>query len=222
MMQNHNLTFNDSYFSKHFPFDPRRDVIWKEVCRFLQKKYILETSTILDAGAGYCNFINNIQGKEKHAIDVYSRFVQYANSDVTVHVQSCTNLDFIKDNYFDVVFASNLLEHLTREEISQTLYEFHRILTDEGRLIVLQPNFKYCYKSYFDDYTHLQVFTDKSLSEVLEAHNLSIIDVKPRLLPVNMKSTLWFPLPKLHLFTRLYLHFPIRPLAAQMLIIAEK
>jgi len=214
--------FWETYFQTSFVFDSRRDLIWKEVCRFLQKEYIPADSRILDLGAGYCNFINNIQGREKHAVDIFSKLPEYASQDVIIHHQSCLNLKNLNDNYFDVIFASNLLEHLTREDLLQLLPELRRILRDNGKLIVLQPNFRYCYKTYFDDYTHLQIFTDRSLSELLEASGFSIIDIKPRFLPVNMKSTLKFTLPKLHLIVRFYLNSPIKPLAAQMLIVAGK
>jgi len=212
----------DAYFQTNFVYDARRDLVWREVCRYLQKKYIPKESRILDVGAGYCNFINNILGREKHAVDIYSKISEYANQDVSVHVHSCTDLNFFDDGFFDVVFASNLLEHLTREELSQTLYELTRILKHLGKLIVLQPNFKYCYKTYFDDYTHIQIFTDRGLRELLEGYGLAVTEVKGRFLPVNMKSTLRFNLPKLHLITRLYLHFPFKPFAAQMLIVAKK
>jgi len=217
---NHNLS--DAYFHTSFVFDSRRDVVWKEVCRFIQKKFIPENCRILDIGAGYCNFINNIQAKEKHAVDIFSRLPEYANKDVATHVHSCTNLDFFNNDSFDVIFASNLLEHLTREELLETLYELKRILRENGKLIILQANFKYCAKTYYDDYTHIQAFTERGLSEMLEAHGFHILEVKSRFLPVNMKTTLKFNLPKLNLITRLYLHLPYKPLAAQMLIVTEK
>ena len=214
--------FWETYFQTSFVFDSRRDLIWKEVCRFLQQKYIPADSRILDLGAGYCNFINNIQGREKHAVDIFSKLPEYAAKDVIIHHKSCLNLKDLADNYFDVIFASNLLEHLTREEVLQLLPEVRRILGEDGRLIVLQPNFRFCYKTYFDDYTHLQIFTDRSLSELLKAFGFGILDIKPRFLPVNMKSTLKFTLPKLDLIVRLYLNSPIKPLSAQMLIVAGK
>jgi hypothetical protein len=91
-----------------------------------------------------------------------------------------------------------------------------------GKIILLQPNFKYCCKTYFDDYTHQQIMTDRSITELLETFGFSPVKVYPRFLPVNMKSTLKFNLPKLDLIVRLYLKLPLKPLAAQMLVVAEK
>jgi len=212
----------DAYFRTRFPFDARRETVWQEVCRYLQRRYIRPESRILDLGAAYCDFINNIVGREKHALDVSNIIRQYAGAGVHTHIGSSTDMTFAGDSYFDVIFASNLIEHLTREESLLTLAEVWRTLRAGGKLLVLQPNFAYCPKQYFDDYTHLQVFTHQSLSDLLEACGFSILTVKRRFLPVNMKSTLKLRMPFLRHAVRLYLVFPVKPLARQMLVVAQK
>ena len=66
----------------------------------------------------------------------------------------------------------------------------------------MQPNFKYCSSTYFDDYTHIQIFTDASLLDFLEAYGFKVIRSVPRFMPVNMKSTLRLNLPMLPLIVR--------------------
>jgi len=205
------------YFHSRFVFDPRRNAVWKEVCRFLQERYISPESSILEIGAGYCHFINNIEGKERHALDISSEVARHAGKGVVPHPQSCTRMDGIEDSYFDVLFASNILEHLLREETIQTLSEIRRVLKKNGKLIIIQPNFKYCFRDYFDDYTHVQVFTHVGLSDLIVASGFSILDLKPRFLPFSMKSNL----PKVPWLVRLYLKSPFKPFAGQMLIVAK-
>jgi ubiquinone/menaquinone biosynthesis C-methylase UbiE len=205
------------YFQSRFIFNPKRDAVWKEICRFLQKRYISEEAKILEIGAGHCHFINQIVGKERHALDVSTELSLYAAPGVISHVQSCVRMDEIEDHYFDVVFASNLFEHLAREETKQTLSEVSRVLHQNGKLILIQPNFKYCYKDYFDDYTHIQVFTHTGLSDLLVASGFSILDLKPRFLPFSMKSNL----PKASWLVRLYLQSPMKPFSGQMLVVAK-
>lgn len=151
----------EKYFETRFRYDPRREEIWKVLCKYFQR-FIPPDSRVLDFGAGYCYFINNIIAKEKHAVDIEEIMLGYANDEVEMHVGDLHELKF-KDNYFDVVFSSNTLEHLRVEEILCALKEINRILKEDGIFIVLSPNFRYSYKVYFDDYTHKSILTDKSL-----------------------------------------------------------
>ena len=214
--------FHEDYFETRFVFDEKRDIVWKEVCDFIVKKYgIPEDASVLDLGAGYCNFINRIKAKEKFAVDIFSKMEEYADDDVTCHIHTCTDMPFFADDSLDIIFTSNLFEHLTHEELLETLSEVRRILRKGGRLIVLQPNFRYCYKTYFDDYTHLQIFTDGGMYDLLEMADFDIEDMVPRFLPVNMKSTLRYNIPFLGLVVRLYMHLPISPLGGQFLAVAK-
>jgi ubiquinone/menaquinone biosynthesis C-methylase UbiE len=211
----------DAYFKTRFGFDPRRDNVWKEVVRWIQANYVPRDARVLDLGAGYCNFINNVVAREKHAVDVFSRFPEYAGSDVTTHVTSATEMPFFPENSFDVAFASNLVEHLTRPDFILVLAELRRVLKRDGTLILMQPNFKYCSTTYFDDYTHIQIFTDASLLDFLEAYGFKVIGNYPKFMPVNMKSTLRLNLPMLPMLVRSYLHSPFKPFAGQMLMVSQ-
>lgn len=214
--------YSEQYFRTNFVYDPRRSGVWKEVCNFFQSRFIPPKAKVLDLGAGYCDFINNIEAQEKHAVDRFNGLGQYAAKDVHTHIQSCTDLSIFEDNCLDAVFASNLLEHLETPELYATLTEVHRVLKIGGKFLCLQPNFRYCYREYFNDFTHIQIFTDRSLAEVLESFDFSIYRKYAKFLPVNMKSKLRFPIPFLHLVLRTYLRSPIKPLAGQMLIVGQK
>lgn len=212
----------DAYFKTRFAFDERRDKVWKEVVRWIQQRYIPPGSRVIDLGAGYCNFINHVVGaSERHAVDLFSECPRYAAPGVRTHLRSATDLSFLPGDSFDVAFASNLVEHLTRQELILALGALRRILRKDGRLILMQPNFKYCSSTYFDDYTHIQIFTDASLFDFLEAYGFNVIRSIPRFMPVNMKSTLRLNLPMLPLIVRTYLALPFKPLGGQMLLVSE-
>ena len=154
-------------------------------------------------------------------MDIFSKLSEHAAEGVTAHVRSVTDLSCFENRSLDVIFASNLFEHLTHDELLEALEEIRRVLAVGGRLIVMQPNFKLCYKTYFDDYTHLQIFTDQGMYDLFEMAGLQVVDVQSRFMPVNMKSTLKLKLPCLDLIVRFYLMLPWRPLAGQMLVVAE-
>jgi ubiquinone/menaquinone biosynthesis C-methylase UbiE len=212
--------FHEEYFRTRFVYDPRRDGIWREVVKYIQKLYIAESDRVLDLGAGYCDFINHVVAAERHAVDIFTKLSKYAREGVQVHNHTCTDLSEFAAHSMDVIFASNLFEHLTHAELLETLDEIRRVLRPKGRLILLQPNFKYCYRTYFDDYTHLQIFTHMGMYDLLEMAGLRVERMHAKFLPVNMKSTLRLRIPCLPLVVRAYLHSPWKPRAGQMLAVA--
>ena len=160
-----------AYYNTRYQFDPRRSVVWKCICKWLERE-IPGDSVVLEIGAGYCDFINNIKAKRKIALDLSDTLSERALPEVETHVGSCANLQFAADSSVDVVFASNLLEHLTMPQIEQTLSETLRVLKSGGKLVIIQPNFAYCSKVYFDDYTHIGIFTHRALADLFEASRL--------------------------------------------------
>jgi hypothetical protein len=90
-------------------------------------------------------------------------------------------------------------------------------LTDRGSLAIVQPNYRYAYREYFDDYTHVAIYSHISLADFLTAHGWEVIEVRSKFLPLTIKSRLpvWPPL------IALYLKLPIKPLGKQMLVRAR-
>ena len=84
-------------------------------------------------------------------------------------------------------------------------------------LSIIQPNYRLSYKEYFDDYTHISIWSDKSLADFLVAQGFKIHKVIPGFLPLSVKSRL----PVNSYLIRLYLKAPIKPFAKQMLIMAQ-
>jgi SAM-dependent methyltransferase len=166
----------------------------------------------------YCDFINNIKAAKKYAVDINPDGYKFCDANVEFINSSINHIAKIKHNSIDVLFASNLLEHLDDKELDQALSEFNRILKTGARVILLQPNFRYAYKEYFDDYTHKKIFTHVSLRDYFEARSYKPLNVLPKFLPFSLKSKL----PKSYLLTKLYLASFYKPMAKQMLLVLEK
>lgn len=205
-----------NYHNTRFKFDPGRLKVWRAITEYLQP-YVGENTSVLDLGAGYGDFINLIKAKKKFALDISPAMKDYISKDVTFISKPSGSLEDIKTNSLDVVFASNLFEHLDRSQLDQTMKGVKRCLKKGGRLILIQPNFRYAYKQYFDDYTHVRIYTHVSIVDAMYEYGFQPVKVVPKFLPLTLKSRL----PKSYLLTKLYLLSPVHPLGKQMLVVFE-
>ena len=98
--------------------------IWKVLCERLFQPLIGENCVIVDLACGYGEFINNIRGSKKYAVDLNPDARANLAPDVEFFLSRADSIREIYDNAVDVVFASNFLEHLrTKEECDQVLAE---------------------------------------------------------------------------------------------------
>jgi SAM-dependent methyltransferase len=183
---------------------PFRRAMWSVLCRDFFQRFVPPTSTVLEIGAGYCEFINHIDASRKIAVDLNPDTVRFAAEGVKVHRISTTDLSPIPDGSVDVVFASNFLEHLTRDDILATCRETRRILASDGKFLILQPNIRYCGHDYWQFFDHITPLDDRSLSEALALSGLRVVTCIQRFLPFTTQSRL----PHSLFFVRLYLKIP--------------
>ena len=178
---------------------------------------ISKDDCVLELGAGYGHFINHIQCGHRIAVDQWAEMPQFVNSEVESHIGNVTDLDFIADNSVDFVFASNLFEHVPQADFSVVLEQLRAKLKSNGTLNILQPNYRFAYREYFDDYSHISIYSDRSIVDFLSTNGFRVIDCKPRFLPMTIKSSL----PVSPLLIRMYLKSPIKLMGKQMLVRAE-
>jgi len=194
---------------------------WVPICRYLQQ-YVNPDGATLDLGAGYCHFINQIASREKLALDLNVENLRlYAGAGVRCIEASGADLAGIGSASLNSVFASNVYEHFpSRESVSSSLEEVHRVLRPGGRAIILQPNFAYCAKQYFDYFDHRLIFTHKGMAEGLTIAGFELERVTAQFLPYTSKSAL----PAAPWLVSMYLAFPPawRVLGGQMLLVARK
>ncbi len=213
------MTQEPSYHSVHLTHHPARVIIWRAIVDYLAD-YIPHTAHVLEIGAGYCDWINQVQAARKIALDVWPDLPNFAAPDVQPIVCDLVGgLPLWSASAFDVVLASNVLEHFAPDVVSQLAAAVFELLRPNGRLIVIQPNFRYAYRHYFDDYTHRSVFTDVSLPNLLRSRGFQIDKVQARFLPYSMRDN---RLPIRAWLVRAYLRLPVHPGAGQMLVIARK
>lgn len=210
----------DPYYKSRYVWNDDRKVVWREIVSYLNK-FIPKDGVVLDIGAGYCDFINNVVSKKRIALDYSPDFKQYADKGVQTVESKVTDMGAVEGETVDVVFASNLFEHLTDEDLDKTMKEVRRVLKENGRLILMQPNYRLSYKTYFDDPTHKKVFSDEALKNFLISYGMEIELSKPKFLPFSLKSRPSI-IPVFPWVIRAYLYSPIKPFAGQMLFVSKK
>ena len=193
-----------------------RDKAMKSIIKFLK---LAEDQDIccVDIGAGRCEFINNLKVNNRFAIDNDIEFLKHIDKDV---VAICGDWRKILEHKgkFNLVWSSNFLEHLNLEEAHLFLDSIKSILTLEGKLILMLPNFRLSHRGgYFDDWDHKLILTDKSIESLLEFHGYTVEKIYRKFLPLSVKSKL----SKLDFLIPIYLRSPYKPKAGQMLIIAK-
>lgn len=212
-----------AYYRRRFPKDEMnsRILLWKTLCDAYFQRYIPTASTVMEIGAGYCEFINNIQAKHKYAVDINPDTKKFASPGVTVLIRDANAIPETFNHTIDIIFMSNFLEHLEKkDDVLSLLTRVKRLLKRSGKLIVLQPNIDLTHEKYWDFFDHNIVLNTGSIREVFEICGYRIDTFIVRFLPYSTKHTL---LPISPLLIRLYLSLPdiLRPWAGQSLVIAS-
>lgn len=208
---------DDGYHESRLTKDSRRGTVWSALWRYFFSKRIRSQDTVLDLGCGYGEFINLVEARRRIALDAWDGMPAHLEPGVEPIVGPVTDLSAVPDRSVDYAFSSNLFEHLTKDELAVMLRQLKAKLAPGGTLTTLQPNYRYCAQEYFDDYTHVTVWSHVSLADFLEANGYEVIEARPRFLPLTVKSRLpvWPPL------IAAYLASPVKPLGKQMLLVAR-
>jgi SAM-dependent methyltransferase len=199
-----------------YPELPGRRSVWGAIARFVARD-APDVDLLVELGCGYGDFTRQFPAKRKLAFDLDPEMRRFAAPEVALRIESAVPLPGVAPASTDLVFASNFLEHLEGDEVDELLANVRRALSPRGRLVLIQPNHRLCAERYFDDPTHRTIFDDASIRAWLSRHRLRVVKLVPGLLPLTMNSRL----PKWGWLTSLYLALPIRPLAAQMYVVAE-
>ena len=173
----------------------------------------------MDPACGLGEFINSCPAEERWAADLG---LDGSTLDPTVKFVSGSFFDVdLPDNYFDLIFLSNVLEHmLNQEQVNECLVRARTKLRPGGTIVVMGPNFRYCPKEYFDCADHTVILTHIAVEEHLYTAGFEIRRNESRFLPYSFRSRL----PAWRWTTNAYLRFPPawRMLGKQFLLVATR
>jgi len=189
-------------------FDARdraaKDAIWKELGRFLQR-YIPADARVIDIACDAGYFIRNVEARERWATDIRPVQDELPRDVRFVHASGLELDDVLTNDYFDLAFFSNYLEHLpSTEAVLEQLKVAFALLKPGGRVVILQPNIRLVGGRYWDFIDHQTALTEKSLAEAARMAGFRTRQIIARFLPYTTKSRL----PQHPALVRAYLAFP--------------
>lgn len=180
--------------------------LWKAIVESYFQKFIAPTDAVLDMGCGFGEFLNHVRCARRIGIDLNPEAPKYLDKAVEFHAGDVCDLKMVPDATVNVVFTSNLMEHLPSKEAAlRMLGEARRVLKPGGQFIAMGPNLRFLPGEYWDFWDHLLPITDRSLAEALGSLDFKVVEQRARFLPYTTRSAL----PQATWLVRLYLHLPL-------------
>ena len=142
----------------------REIATFKSLCRIKGFDPKLDGTTFLDLGSG-------------------DQFLRLALDGTNYIPLDIDDLDFeseelpIPDNSVDILFSLAVVEHITNTE--HFMSECFRVLKPKGIIYLTTPNFRYCFRDFYNDPTHVRPFTDVSLCKTVEYYGFKSVEVFP-------------------------------------------
>ena len=188
-----------------------KQTVWRILCERVFQAYIPAGATVVDIGAGSCEFINAIKATRRIAVDLNPALPAFVAPGVEAHNGNADDLTFLPPSSVDVVFSSNFLEHLpTKDAVLDVLRASRWVLRPGGLAILLGPNARIIPGAYWDYFDHHVPLTERSIAEALGVCGFEVVRSEARFLPYTVKSRL----PRSPLLVRLFL--TLHPLTSRL------
>lgn len=174
--------FNKDYV-KNFPWEVPRLKPWR-ILFYKKLKRFMKCGNVLDIGCGTGLFLETLSPEfEGVGIDSSKDFINFCqNKKINVVKMDALKISF-KDQSFDNVFCSFLIEHFLPREVDNLLNNIYRILKKNGRVILTTEDklsLTSFQSNFWNDYTHIRPYNVGSISSLLKDHNFKIIKVYKR------------------------------------------
>ena len=203
----------------------KKDSVWNEIGKWIFQETLNfrkgeKIKSILDPACGDGEFLNSFKSKN---INLYGYDLREKSDNLISEIkyENCDFQNVDNEEKFDLIWVSNLLEHLdSTDAIQNYLYKCRKNLNQNGILIIMGPNIKYCFKDYWDFADHNLPLSHLSVAEHLISSDFKILKIHNKFLPYSFNSFL----PSNGLFVYLYLRnkFIWKILGKQFLIFCKK
>lgn len=167
----------ESYASKyhkleerHWWFLGRRDIIFKLIKNYPEDTDILEVGC---SGGALIGFLKGQGFRRLQGIDIDERAIEICRQKgiADVHVGNAESTWF-KDQQFDMIIASDILEHIKDED--KALREWNRILKKDGELLIFVPAFQFLWSRHDEVNHHYRRYSKSGLIGTLERNGFKV------------------------------------------------
>lgn len=202
--------FYDKYVATHII--PRKgeidiNLFYKKSINFNKVfgKFLPSTkdAKIIDLGCGYGNMVWWLQNRgfyDAEGIDISAEQIEIGREFGIINLAVADIREYLteKENTYDVIFARDVLEHFSKNEIIAIMPLCFSSLKNQGALIIQVPNAESPFggRSRYGDFTHEISFTVSSLSQLLRMTGFTKFDffsTQPRVTGVRsfIRFILW-------------------------------
>jgi cyclopropane fatty-acyl-phospholipid synthase-like methyltransferase len=129
---------------------------------------------MLDIGCGDGNFVYWLQETgytEAFGLDISQQQIDEGLK-LGIKNLSCADLkDYLKNSAhcFDTIFARDVIEHFTRDEVFEIMNMVRQKLNPGGKFIIQVPNGQGLFHTsiFYGDYTHEMAYTSSSINQII-------------------------------------------------------
>ena len=162
--------------------DQNIDDFHKLCIKYLARRYFSDKNArILDIGAGHghCLFPLKESGYQHLIaadIDDHNRNLFEGNDIQFIHLNAEHDEFPVDDDSIDVVLLFHVIEHLN--DPSRLLAEVHRITKRDGVFIMVTPDWRKQYKTFYRDQTHVRPYDKISIERLLRCAQFYPLSIK--------------------------------------------
>ncbi len=154
----------------HWWFRGRRDIIFRLIEKADKNSKILEVGC---SGGPLLKYLIDKGFNNVYGIDISKKAIVYCKKRRLNNVFAIdgTKTKF-KDNYFDIIISSDLLEHIKNDY--KALSEWNRILKQGGKLIIFVPAFSFLWSKHDEANYHHKRYSKLELIKLIKNANFQI------------------------------------------------
>jgi len=159
------------------------------ISRLIHKQLICQlpyAKDILNIGAGNGDFAMEYPyisskitflDKKDSEDDEFSYCIKRYTAPRFTHIEGdCTAMPMLEDESFDMVIFTEVIEHLTDNQIEKTMLEIKRVLKPNGKFILSTPNIivRKQVGKYMANKFHIKEYTNIELTTLLTSYGFKI------------------------------------------------